>query len=86
MAYTADTLGLVYQPTGGTVARVFIYSSTDADGSITGSGYFSDGVAKGMRVGDLVQAVNAVAAKYKLYQATVIATGAVTVAAPTAIT
>jgi hypothetical protein len=86
MAYSPDTLSLVIQPTGGTVPRMFYYSSTDADASIVASAYFSDGVSKGMRVGDLVTAVNAVASKYKIYQATVIATGAVTVAAPTAIT
>jgi hypothetical protein len=86
MAYTPDTLSMINQTIGGTVPRVFVYLSTDADGTIVGASYFSDGVTKGMRVGDIVDAVNATGPKYKRYQVASVSGAAATVAAPTAIT
>lgn len=88
MAYTADNLYLVDNPVGGALPRSFMYlnATPDADATIVGAGYFSDGVPKGMRVGDLVDAVNIGTAKYKRYQVASVSGNAATVAAPTAIT
>lgn len=89
MAYTPDTLVLQDTQIGGYGNRIWRYSTaSDADATIVGSGYFSDGYSKGMRVGDLVHAIATTGPKYKLYQCTVAtaSTGLCTVAAPTAIT
>ena len=88
MAYVADNLAMVYQPVGrGIGPRVFVYQTTsDADATIVGAGYFSDGATKGMQVGDLVQAIATTGPKYKLYQVASVSGAAATVAAPTAIT
>lgn len=89
MAYTADNLLLASNPVGGAVyPRLFYYYNVtpDADATIVGAGYFSDGVTKGMRVGDLVDAVNIGTAKYKRYQVASVSGATATVAAPTAIT
>lgn len=88
MAYVADNLAMVINPVGGGLPRVFLYKNAtpDADAAIVGSGYFSDGVTKGMRVGDLVDAIDTGTAKYKRYQVASVSGAAATVAAPTAIT
>ncbi|RWK39247.1 hypothetical protein [Mesorhizobium sp.] len=88
MAYVADNLAMVINPTGGALPRVFLYlnATPDADATIVGASYFSDGVTKGMRVGDLVDAINTGTAKYKRYQVASVSGAAATVAAPTAIT
>lgn len=88
MAYIPDNLSLITPTVGGGGVRVFGYlnATPDADAVIVGAGYFSDGVAKGMRVGDLVDAVQTGTAKYKRYQVTALTATAATVAAPTAIT
>lgn len=90
MAYVPDNLAMVINPVGGYMPRVFMYfnSAADADATIVGSGWFSDGVAKGMRKGDLVDAIDTGTAKYKRYQVASVntSTGTATVAAPTAIT
>lgn len=87
MAYTPDTIAMIAQPIGGIVPRVFVYQTvSDSLATITGAGYFADGKAKGMRVGDLVDVVATTGPKYARYQVTTItAAGAATVAAPTAI-
>lgn len=87
MAYVADNLVLEHNGVGGYTFRTFSYQTTsDADATIVGSGYFSDGVTKGMRVGDLVKVVATTGPKYKLYQVASVSGAAATVAAPTAIT
>ncbi|MBZ9807694.1 hypothetical protein [Mesorhizobium sp. ESP-6-2] len=88
MAYVADNLAMVINPVGGSLPRVFLYlnATPDADATIIGASYFSDGVTKGMRVGDLVDAVNVGTAKYKRYQVASVSGAAATVAAPVAIT
>lgn len=87
MAYVADNLTLAVQPIGSDLFRTFQYqTAADADATIVGSGYFSDGVTKGMRVGDLVMVVGTTGPKYKLYQVASVSGAAATVAAPTAIT
>lgn len=87
MAYTPATLRLATDDFSGNVARRWDYTTaSDADATIVGSGYFSDGAKRGMKVGDLVDAVATTGPKYKRYQVTVVGATAVTVAAPTAIT
>lgn len=89
MAYTPATLRLATDDFSGNVARRWDYTTAaDADATVVGSGYFSDGYKKGMRVGDLVDVVATTGPKYKRYQCTVAnaTTGVCTVAAPTAIT
>lgn len=88
MAYVPDNLAMAIDPVGGGVPRVFIYlnATPDADATIVGAGYFSDGVTKGMRKGDLVDACDTGTAKYKRYQVASVSGAAATVAAPTAIT
>lgn len=88
MAYTPDTLSLLIGPIGGgTSPRLFVYSmAAESDATVVGSGYFSDGVTKGMRVGDLVHVIGTTGPKYKLYQVVSVSGKAATVAAPTAIT
>lgn len=88
MAYVPDDLALVINPSTGKLPRVFIYrnAAPDSDATITGAGFFSDGVPKGMRVGDIVDVMDTGTAKYKRYQVTSVSGDAATVAAPTAIT
>lgn len=88
MAYIGDNLALVFDSVGGALPRVFLYKNADADSDTTlvGADFFSDGVTRGLRVGDLVDAVNTGTAKYKRYQVASVSGAAATVAAPTAIT
>jgi hypothetical protein len=92
MAYVSANLNIIAMPfgsgVGGNAPAVFTYlnSAADSDATIVGAGYFSDGVVKGMKVGDLVDAVNVGTAKYKRYQVVSVSGNAATVAAPTAIT
>lgn len=89
MAYTPDTLTLLVSGgIEGRVPQIWTYSTADADATIVGASYFADAYNKGMRVGDLVDAVNPTGPKYKRYQCSAVnaTTGAATVAAPTAIT
>lgn len=87
MAYEADNLTLVYNGVGAYTRRIFLYqTASDADATIVGAGYFSDGVTKGMRAGDIVDVVATTGPKYKRYQVASVSGAAATVAAPTAIT
>lgn len=88
MAYVSANLNLLVAPLASQFPRLFSYlnATPDADATIVGAGYFSDGVIKGMRVGDLVEAINTGTAKYKKYQVVSVSGNAATVAAPTAIT
>jgi hypothetical protein len=89
MAYAPDNLWLGINPVGaGSYPRVFLYynSAADSDATIVGAGYFSDGVAKGMRKGDLVDCVNVATPLYKRYQVLSTSGATATVQAPTAIT
>lgn len=88
MAYVPDQLAMLCNPVGGgIVPRVFVYqTASDADATIVGAGYFSDGVTKGMRVGDIVDVIATTGPKYKRYQVASVSGAAATVAAPTAIT
>lgn len=87
MAYVADNLSLADTQVGGYLPRYWHYTTAaDADATIVGAGYFSDGVTKGMKVGDIVDVVATTGPKYKRYQVASVSGAAATVAAPTAIT
>jgi hypothetical protein len=88
MSYTPSTLILVAGPLGsGQGPRQFAYqTASDSDATIVGAGYFSDGVLKGMRAGDVVDVIATTGPKYKRYQVASVSGDAATVAAPTAIT
>jgi hypothetical protein len=88
MAYTPDTLALIAEPVAGGYPRVFTYfnSASDSNATIIGASFFSNGVTCGMRVGDLVDAVNTGTPLYKRYQVLSVSGAAATVQAPTAIT
>lgn len=89
MAYTADNLVMAFNPVGGgSIPRVFLYydAAAESDSTIVGSGWFSDGVTKGMRKGDIIDVVQTGTPKYKRYQVASVSGAAATVAAPTAIT
>jgi hypothetical protein len=87
MAYGPNDLRLVICPVGGAKPRLFVYTDTASDGNtaIVTAGYFSDGVAKGMRTGDLIDAVAVGTALHMRYQVTVVSGTTVTVAQPTTI-
>lgn len=87
MAYVPDNLALVSAPIGGQYPRIFTYydSAASSDSTIVGASWFSDGAAKGMRKGDLVDVVQVGTPKYKRYQVASTSGDAATVAAPTAI-
>lgn len=88
MAYVPDALALIINPIGGSVPRSFRYldAAAESNATIVGASWFSDGVKKGMRVGDLVEVVQTGTPKFKLYQVASVSGDAATVAAPTAIT
>lgn len=88
MAYVPNSLNMVYSPIGGQYPRVFTYydAAAESDATIVGASWFSDGAAKGMRKGDLVDVVQVGTPKYKRYQVASVSGDAATVAAPTAIT
>lgn len=55
MAYsTSNPPSLVTQNVGNTAPAVWTYQTTDAIATVTGAGYFTNGGALGMKVGDLV--------------------------------
>jgi hypothetical protein len=88
MAYIPDNLAMVINPVGGDLQRLFFYKNTplDTNATIIGANFVTDFRQKGGRVGDLVIAVNVGTAKKTEYQCTAVsATGAGTLAVPTAI-
>lgn len=89
MAYVPGNLSLSSAPLGGGYPRLFTYDDASvgsADSTIVGASWFSDGAAKGMRPGDIVDVVARGTVKYKRYQVASVSGDAATVAAPTAIT
>lgn len=87
MAYDPTKLRLIDDDFSGNVARLWFYTTVaDADATIVGAGYFSDGVKRGMKVGDMVKAVATTGPKSKEYQVSALTTTAATVTAVTAIT
>lgn len=53
MSYTTATLNQVAQGPGDSPS-LWIYVSPDARATVEGSAYFSNGIAKGMKLGDIV--------------------------------
>jgi len=87
MVYVPDNLFVAQEAVGSGMYRKWGYqTASDADATIVGAGYFSDGVTKGMKVGDIVDVVATTGPKYKRYQVASVSGAAATVAAPTAIT
>lgn len=87
MAYDSSKLSLIVEDIGNQGAAVWRYTTAaDSDATIVGAGYFADGVTRGMKVGDLVDAIATTGPKYKRYQVASVSGAAATVAAPTAIT
>lgn len=87
MAYVSANLRLASQDISGSVGKRWDYTTAaDADATIVGAGYFSDGVKQGMAVGDIVDVIATTGPKYKRYQVASVSGNAATVAAPTAIT
>jgi hypothetical protein len=52
MAYTSATLSCANHVVGA-APQIWIYTTTDAHTDVDAAGYFSDGVAKGVRVNDI---------------------------------
>lgn len=79
MAYvTTNPPSLVSQRIGDGPA-IWIYKSADVDSDVNAASYFSDGVALGMRVGDIVHVVDTTTPKTSLHGvASVTATAATT--------
>lgn len=87
--YDNTQLSLIVEDIGNKGGAVWRYTTAaDADATITGAGYFADGGKRGMKVADLVDVIATTGPKFKRYQVSAVnvATGAVTVTAPTAIT
>lgn len=59
---------------------VWLYSSTDVDSAVNASNYFSDGVALGMRVGDVVLVSDTTTPKVSLHGVASVTTTAATTA------
>jgi len=87
MAYVADNLALVINPTGAALPRVFMYlnAAADSNATIIGASFFSNGVTAGMRVGDLVDVVNTGTPKHTRYQTLSVSGAAATVQAVAAV-
>lgn len=89
MAYTADNLWLSNQGVGSQAyPRLFYYydAAAESDATLVGASFFSDGVTKGMRKGDLLDVVQVATPKYKRYQVLSTSGAGATVQAAAAIT
>ena len=83
MAYISGNLRVVAADRFGGPGKLWAYTTpADSADTITGAGYFADGAAKGMRVGDLVDVVATTGPKSTRYQVTAQDGLAATVAAP----
>ncbi len=58
MGYATAGLICLVPRMGGTGPALWVYTSTDAHGTVEGSLYFSDGDKRGMKVGDVVIVVD----------------------------
>lgn len=58
MAYTAANLSLTSKGPLTGPGKVWFYVSTDPSGDVDAAGYFTDGVTRGMEVGDVVHVVD----------------------------
>jgi hypothetical protein len=82
MAYVTANLNLMAAAMGGGNS-IWLYNGTDSHGTVEGADFFSDGAAKGMKVGDcvIVQKTTSTYESVLCYVKTVTAGGAATVAA-----
>lgn len=55
MSYSSASLNLVHAGFAGQTPNKWSYRSTDAASTVDGAGYITDALAKGMKVGDLVE-------------------------------
>lgn len=79
MAYTGNTLSLIdYTIEGGW--KEWTYVTSDSLATVKGAGYFSDGVTRGMEVGDFVNVINTVTPAYAIYAVSSVSGNAATVA------
>lgn len=58
MAYTPANLSLTTNGPLTGPGKVWVYASTDPAATVAGSGYFADGVTRGMEVGDIVHVID----------------------------
>lgn len=80
MAYaTTNPPSLVSQRIGDGPA-IWIYSSADVDSDVNAASYFSDGIALGMRVGDIVLVVDTTTPKVSYHGVASVTTTAATTA------
>lgn len=82
MAYTTANMNQVTRGIG-SIPSLWMYTSTDIHTTVAGADYFSDGAAKGMKVGDvvIVSKSSATIGSTIHYVTTVTAGGAATIAA-----
>ena len=79
MAYSTSTPpALIAQTLTG--KNVWLYSSADDDATVNGASYFSDGIALGMGVGDIVLVVDTATPKASFCFVTSVTTTAATTA------
>lgn len=89
MAYVPDALWLATNGVGAQAyPRLFYYydAAAESDATLVGASFFSDGVTKGMRKGDMLDVVQVATPKYKRYQVLSTSGAAATVQAAAAIT
>lgn len=58
MAYSGEDLVLATPAPLGNGSEHWMYATDDSSGTLTGAGYFSDGGGRGLKVGDIIWAIN----------------------------
>jgi len=83
MTYAVSNPPVCVTPRMGSGPALWIYNSTDAHGTVVGAGYFTNGAALGLKVGDhmVVGKTGATEASTIHYVSAVTAGGAATIAA-----
>jgi hypothetical protein len=84
MAYSNEGLQLLVSAPGGGGKQIFAYShATDPHTDVDASGYFSDGVKFGMRVGDIVFVEDVDTATLTVHRVASVSGNAATISAAT---
>jgi hypothetical protein len=78
MAYTTATFNVLIPGIGG-APTLWSYTNTDAHGTVSGAGYFTDGASKGLKANDIVIVVDTDSNQCTIHKAT----GVDTIAAAT---
>ena len=68
MAYTSATLVPLQNGFLENTLTVWLYSSTDSEATVKGANYFSDALARGIKKGDIIIAINATAPSAAILQ------------------